>query len=129
LLAEFLDNRSTFDCFLAAVATVVIAAAVIVLVVAVAISFVIRELTNPFAVGVALIIRVQTFASLAILGVDRAAFDCFFAAVATVPLAAAVIVLVVAVAIPLVIRELTAPFTVGVALIIRVQTFASLAIL
>ena len=36
------------------------------------------------------------------------------------------LVLVVAVAIPFVIRELTAPFTVGVALIIRVQTTASL---
>jgi len=80
-------------------------------------------------VGVALIIRVHALALLAVFGLDRSTCDSFFAAIATIVRAAAVVVLVVAVAIPFVIRELTAPFTVGVALIIRVQTTASLTIL
>jgi len=96
LLTVFGANRSTFDCFFAAVATVPLAAAVIVLVVAVAIPLVIRQLTTPFTVGVALIFRVQTLASLAILQVDRAA-GCLSAAVTAIPIASAIVVLVVAV--------------------------------
>jgi len=114
---------ASFDGFSAAITTIVRASTVVVEVVAVAISFVIWELAAPitfFAFGI------FALAFVAVFFVNGASFNGFSTAISTIVLTTTVVVAVIAIAISFVVRELAAPFAVGVALIVRIQTFASL---
>jgi len=68
--AIFGQNFTTLDGFLTTISAVVLASTVVVFVITIAIPFVVRELARAFAVTVALVFRVQTFALLAILCTD-----------------------------------------------------------
>jgi len=97
---------ATFDSLRTTITAIVRATAVVVLVVAVAISFVVRELAFTLTAS-----GIQARASLAKLGLDFATFDSLRTAITAIVRATAVVVLVVAVAISFIIRELARTLT------------------
>ena len=104
--AELCLHFATFHSFGTAITAIIRATAVVVLVVAVAVSFVLRQLALTFTAS-----GIQARASFAELCLKFAPFDSFGTAVTAIVRATAVVVLVVAVAISFVLRELALALT------------------
>jgi len=126
--AVFGFEYAAFDGFSTAIATIIRTSTVVVIVVAVAIPFVIWKLASSRTSRIRLAIRVFALACFAVFCFNGASFHGFSTAISTIVLTTTVVVVVIAIAISFVVRELAAPFAVGVALIVRIQTFALLAI-
>jgi len=122
--AELDTDDTPFDGVDAAITTIVLAPAVVVVVVTGAIPFELRTSACTAAFGG----RIEARTLLAVFCRHFAPFDSFGTAITTIVLAPAVVVLVVAVAIPFEIRESTASCAILAAFVGRIQTRTNLAI-
>lgn len=127
-LAVFVRKLSVLDGIETAISAIERAATVVIFIVTVSIALVVRELASP-STGVCCNGGVLALTFLAVFGYDVTALDGFLTAISAVPLAPTVVVLVVAIAIPFVVRELAHALAVIIAFVFRVQTLACLAIL
>ena len=118
LAVRFVDFRT------ATVAFIVSAGTVVVLVVAVAIADVLWNRAFGCAAFDSAPLGILANARFAVSHVDLATLDSLRAAVASIEIAATVVVGVVAVAVALVLGEIAFSFTVGIRLVIRILAFA-----
>jgi len=114
---------STFHRFGTAIAAIVCTAFVVILVVAIAVSLVIRQRAGRLA---ALILWVETLALIAVILLHLSTFHRFGAAIAAIVCTAFVVVLVVAIAVSLVIRQRAGRLA---SLILWVETLALFAVI
>jgi len=132
VLAVIFFHFAVFNSFRAAITAIISTAAIVVFVVTVAIPFVVREFTSPWAVFSAAVATasfgVKALASFAVFSPNRTVLVGFLTTISAVILAATVVVFVVTIAIPFVVREFAKALAVTVAFILGVQTCACLAI-
>jgi len=126
--AEFVRKLSVLDGIETAISAIELAATDVIFIVTVSIALVVREFASPNT-GYPRLCGVLALTFFAVFGVDFTALDGFLTAISAVPLAPTVVVLVVAIAIPFVVREFAKACAVIIAFVFRVQTLACLAIL